>query len=85
MSDRDAERGLETPEPDAADEYAAEDEPLTVPAEANDADAAEQHVRVRGAAERWPETVPVEANEADAADQHRSVRDDQDDEDDDYR
>lgn len=84
MSDRETERSIETPEADAADEYTREDEPLTVPDEANDADAAEQHLRVRGAAERWPESVPVEANEADAADQHWSVRDDQD-EDDDYR
>ena len=84
MSDRETERGLETPEADAADEYTGEDEPFTVPNEANDADAAEQHVRVRGSAERWPDGVPDEANEADAAEQHRSVRDDQD-EDDDYR
>lgn len=84
MSDRETERGLETPETDAADEWAGEDEPFILPDEANDADAAEQHLRVRGSAERWPDAVPNEANEADAAEQHRSMRDDQD-EDDDYR
>lgn len=84
MPDRQTDRSLEAPEADVADEYAREDEPLTVPDEANDADAAEQHVRARGTGERWPDSVPAEANEADAADQHWSVRDEQD-EDDDYR
>jgi hypothetical protein len=58
---------------------------MTVPVEANDADAAEQHTRVRDYSERWPETVPVEANEADTVEQHVPVRDEQSDEDDDYR
>lgn len=80
MSDRENERSLESPEPD---EY-SDDEPLAVPDEANDADAAEQHVRLRDTGERWPDSVPSEANEADAAEQHWPVRDEQD-EDDDYR
>lgn len=84
MPDRPTDRSLEAPEADVADEYSLEDEPLTVPDEANDADAAEQHVRVRAAGERWPDSVPDEVDEADAADQHWSVRDEQD-EDDDYR
>jgi hypothetical protein len=84
MTDRETERGLETPENDLVDEYTGDDEPLVLPDEADAADAAEQHVRVRGSAERWPDDVPAEADEADAADQHWSVRDDQD-EDDDYR
>ena len=81
MPDRQTDRSLEAPE---ADEYAPEDEPLTVPVEADDADVAEQHLQAGEARERWPESVPVEANEADAADQHWPVRDEQD-EDDDYR
>jgi hypothetical protein len=86
MSERDTELGLETPEADAADEYAHDDEreTFTLPPEANDADAAEQHARLRDSSERWPDAVPAEANEADAAEQHLSVRDDQLDEDD-YR
>jgi hypothetical protein len=84
MPDRQTDRSLETPEADVADEYAPEEEPPTVPDEADAADVAEQHIRARGAAERWPDSVPTEANEADAADQHWSVRDEQD-EDDDYR
>jgi hypothetical protein len=87
MSERDTELSLETPEEDAADRYVYDDEPpepLTLPSEANDADAAEQHARVRDISERWPDAVPTEANEADAAEQHVSVRDDQLDEDD-YR
>jgi hypothetical protein len=84
MPDRQIDRSIEAPEADVADDYTREEEPLTVPDEANDADAAEQHQRVRDAVERWPDTVPAEANEADAADQHWSVRDEQD-EDDDYR
>ena len=85
MTERDIELGIETPEADAADAYARDDdEPMTLPPEANDADAAEQHARVRDTTERWPDGVPAEANEADAAEQHFSVRDDQLDEDD-YR
>ncbi len=88
MSDRDRELGVETSEADAADQYSRDDEQaagFTVPAEANDADVAEQHARVRGGAGRWPGGVPGEANEADAADQRAAVRDDELDEDDDYR
>ena len=84
MPDRQTDRSLETPEADMADEYAREDEPLAVPDEADAADVAEQHIRARRPGERWPDTVPAEASEADAADQHRSVRDEQD-EDDEYR
>ena len=84
MSDHDIELSIETPEDDAAEQYAADEqyEPLTVPTEANDADAAEQHTPVRDSSERWPDAVPVEANEADAVDQHIAVPDDQSDEDD---
>jgi hypothetical protein len=83
MSDHDIELSIETPEDAAAEEYASDEEqPLTVPIEANDADAAEQHTPVRDSSERWPDAVPAEANEADAVDQHIAVPDDQSDEDD---
>jgi hypothetical protein len=81
MSDRDIELSIETPEDDAAEQY-ADEQPLTLPAEANDADAAEQRTPVRDSSERWPDSVPAEANEADAVDQHIAVPDDQSDEDD---
>lgn len=85
MPDRQTDRSLETPEADVADDYISEDEPLTVPDEADAADAAEQHANPRGTpGDRWPDAVPAEASEADAADQYRPVRDEQD-EDEDYR
>jgi hypothetical protein len=82
MTERDIEPSLETPEDDAAEQYADNEQPLTVPAEANDADAAEQHTPVRDSSDRWPDAVPAEASEADAVDQHMAVPDDQSDEDD---
>jgi hypothetical protein len=87
MSQEDIERSPEAPEADAAERYtsARADDLTALPVEANDADAVEQHTRVGDSAERWPESVPVEADEADAADQHLSVRDEQLDDEDDYR
>lgn len=88
MSDRQPEWGVETPEVDAAEQYSRDDEDsetFSVPAEANDADVVEQHLRAREASGRWPDAVPAEANEADAAEQYASVRDDHLDDDDDYR
>jgi hypothetical protein len=84
MSDRDAERGLETPETDAADEYTRENESFTVPDEADPADVAQQHLPAGESSAYWPEGIPAEANEADAAEQRTPIRDDQD-QDDDYR
>jgi hypothetical protein len=80
MTDRDIEPSIETPEDDAAEQYADDERPLALPLEANDADAAEQHTPVRDSSERWPDAVPTEANEADAVDQHIAVPDDQSDE-----
>jgi hypothetical protein len=82
MSDRDIETSVETPEDDVAEQYADDEQPLTLPIEANDADAAEQHTPVHDSSERWPDAVPAEANEADAVDQHIAVPDDQSGEDD---
>jgi hypothetical protein len=82
MTERDIEPSFETPEDDAAEQYADNERSLTVPVEANDADAAEQHTPVRDSSERWPDAVPTEASEADVVDQHIAVPDDQSDEDD---
>jgi hypothetical protein len=84
MSDRDGDPGPETPEADAADEYARADESFTVPDEADATDVAEQHRPAGESAAHWPDGPPAEANEADAAEQRTPVRDDQD-QDDDYR